>query len=113
MAAPTLWTSLKQGSRIVTPGRRKLFATDRQGFRPRVLASCRNVRFWLGRARLTGRNTRRGSIRGVTALALIAITAVGAALRLIHLGDVPDNPFYDAAVHTMAQSWHAFVFGAL
>jgi 4-amino-4-deoxy-L-arabinose transferase-like glycosyltransferase len=49
----------------------------------------------------------------VTALALIAITAVAAGLRLLHLGDVPGNPFYDAAVHTMAQSWHAFVFGGL
>jgi 4-amino-4-deoxy-L-arabinose transferase-like glycosyltransferase len=34
-------------------------------------------------------------------------------LRLLHLGDVPGNPFYDAAVHTMSQSWHAFFFGAL
>jgi 4-amino-4-deoxy-L-arabinose transferase-like glycosyltransferase len=34
-------------------------------------------------------------------------------LRLVHLGDVPGNPFYDAAVHTMSQSWHAFWFGAL
>jgi 4-amino-4-deoxy-L-arabinose transferase-like glycosyltransferase len=34
-------------------------------------------------------------------------------LRLLHLGDVPGNPFYDAAVHTMSQSWHAFLFGAL
>lgn len=26
---------------------------------------------------------------------------------------MPGNPFYDAAVHTMSQSWHAFWFGAL
>jgi 4-amino-4-deoxy-L-arabinose transferase-like glycosyltransferase len=38
---------------------------------------------------------------------------VAAVLRLIHLGDVPGNPFYDAAVHSMAGSWHAFIFGAL
>lgn len=49
----------------------------------------------------------------MTAAALAAITVVAAGLRLVHLGDVPGNPFYDAAVHTMSQSWHAFVFGAL
>jgi 4-amino-4-deoxy-L-arabinose transferase-like glycosyltransferase len=43
----------------------------------------------------------------------VAITGVAAALRLAQLGQVPGNPFYDAAVHTMAVSWHAFVFGAL
>ena len=26
---------------------------------------------------------------------------------------MPGNPFYDAAVHTMSRSWHAFLFGAL
>ena len=41
------------------------------------------------------------------------ITAAAAWLRLAHLGQVPGNPFYDAAVHTMATSWHAFLFGAL
>jgi 4-amino-4-deoxy-L-arabinose transferase-like glycosyltransferase len=49
----------------------------------------------------------------MTAALLVAITAVAAGLRLVHLGDVPGNPFYDAAVHTMAGSWHAFLFGAL
>jgi 4-amino-4-deoxy-L-arabinose transferase-like glycosyltransferase len=44
---------------------------------------------------------------------LLAISLVGLGLRLVHLGDVPGNPFYDAAVHTMADSWHAFIFGAL
>lgn len=44
---------------------------------------------------------------------LLAITALAAFLRFMHLGDVPDNPFYDAAVRTMSRSWHAFVFGAL
>ena len=48
-----------------------------------------------------------------TLAALAAITAFGALLRLARLGDVPGNPFYDAAVRTMSQSWHAFLFGAL
>jgi 4-amino-4-deoxy-L-arabinose transferase-like glycosyltransferase len=48
-----------------------------------------------------------------TAALLLAITAVAAWLRLRHLGQVPGNPFYDAAVRTMAVSWHAFLFGAL
>ncbi|MEA2482233.1 MAG: hypothetical protein QOC55_180 [Thermoleophilaceae bacterium] len=41
------------------------------------------------------------------------MTALAAFLRLRYLGQVPGNPFYDAAVHTMSQSWHAFLFGAL
>jgi 4-amino-4-deoxy-L-arabinose transferase-like glycosyltransferase len=41
------------------------------------------------------------------------VTAVAAWLRLLYLGEVPGNPFYDAAVRTMAVSWHAFLFGAL
>jgi 4-amino-4-deoxy-L-arabinose transferase-like glycosyltransferase len=49
----------------------------------------------------------------LTGATLLAITAVAARLRLAHLGSVPDNPFYDAAVRTMAGSWHAFLFGAL
>jgi 4-amino-4-deoxy-L-arabinose transferase-like glycosyltransferase len=49
----------------------------------------------------------------VTPLLLGLIVAVAAALRLEHLAEVPGNPFYDAAVHTMATSWHAFLFGAL
>ncbi|HEX4719097.1 MAG TPA: glycosyltransferase family 39 protein [Thermoleophilaceae bacterium] len=48
-----------------------------------------------------------------TAALLLAITAVAAWLRLRYLGQVPGNPFYDAAVRTMAVSWHAFLFGAL
>jgi 4-amino-4-deoxy-L-arabinose transferase-like glycosyltransferase len=49
----------------------------------------------------------------VTPLLLGLIVAAAAALRLAHLAQVPGNPFYDAAVHTMATSWHAFLFGAL
>ena len=46
-------------------------------------------------------------------LVLAAIVLVGAFLRFAHLGDVPGNPFYDAAVHTMSLSWHSFFYGAL
>jgi 4-amino-4-deoxy-L-arabinose transferase-like glycosyltransferase len=41
-----------------------------------------------------------------------AITAGAAALRLIHIGQVPPDPFYDAAVRSMTLSWHNFFFGA-
>jgi 4-amino-4-deoxy-L-arabinose transferase-like glycosyltransferase len=40
-----------------------------------------------------------------------AITAGAAALRLVHIGQVPPDPFYDAAVRSMALSWHNFFFG--
>jgi 4-amino-4-deoxy-L-arabinose transferase-like glycosyltransferase len=33
-------------------------------------------------------------------------------LRLIHIGQVPPDPFYDAAVRSMGLSWHNFFFGA-
>jgi 4-amino-4-deoxy-L-arabinose transferase-like glycosyltransferase len=52
-------------------------------------------------------------LAALTPAALLVITGAGAALRFARLGDVPGNPFYDAAVHTMSQSWHAFLFGAL
>jgi 4-amino-4-deoxy-L-arabinose transferase-like glycosyltransferase len=41
-----------------------------------------------------------------------AITAGAAVLRLIHIGEVPPDPFYDAAVRSMGLSWHNFFFGA-
>lgn len=53
------------------------------------------------------------ALPALRAALLAAIVAAAGALRLVHLGDVPGNPFYDAAVHTMATSWHAFLFGAL
>ncbi len=40
------------------------------------------------------------------------ITAAAAILRLLHLGQVPPDPFYDAAVRSMTLSWHNFFFGA-
>jgi 4-amino-4-deoxy-L-arabinose transferase-like glycosyltransferase len=45
-------------------------------------------------------------------LALALITALAAALRLIDLGAVRLDPFYDAAVRSMGLSWHNFFFGA-
>ncbi len=46
-------------------------------------------------------------------IALGAITLLAGALRLADLGGSPLNPFYDAAVRSMSQSWHNFFFGAL
>lgn len=43
----------------------------------------------------------------------VAIVAVAAALRLVGLGRTPVNPFYDAAVRSMGESWHAFLTGAI
>jgi len=44
--------------------------------------------------------------------AVAAITLAAAVLRLYHLGQVLDDPFYDAAVKSMTLSWHNFFFGA-
>ncbi|HEY3970961.1 MAG TPA: glycosyltransferase family 39 protein [Solirubrobacteraceae bacterium] len=43
---------------------------------------------------------------------LALITALAAALRLVDLGAVRLDPFYDAAVRSMGVSWHTFFFGA-
>jgi 4-amino-4-deoxy-L-arabinose transferase-like glycosyltransferase len=45
-------------------------------------------------------------------LALALITAGAATLRLVDLGSVRVDPFYDAAVRSMGLSWHNFFFGA-
>jgi 4-amino-4-deoxy-L-arabinose transferase-like glycosyltransferase len=45
-------------------------------------------------------------------IALALITALAATLRLIDLGAVRLDPFYDAAVRSMCVSWHNFFFGA-
>jgi 4-amino-4-deoxy-L-arabinose transferase-like glycosyltransferase len=42
-----------------------------------------------------------------------AIVAVAAVLRLWGIKHDAQNPFYDAAVHSMGLSWHNFFFGAL
>src|ERR1700719_272093 len=45
--------------------------------------------------------------------AALALITVGAAvLRLLYLGKVMPDPFYDAAVRSMGLSWHNFFFGA-
>jgi 4-amino-4-deoxy-L-arabinose transferase-like glycosyltransferase len=55
----------------------------------------------------------RGGRRPDSAWAAVAlITAVAAALRLVHLGAVTVDPFYDAAVRSMGLSWHNFLLGA-
>jgi 4-amino-4-deoxy-L-arabinose transferase-like glycosyltransferase len=41
-----------------------------------------------------------------------AITLAAAVLRLLHLGQVSPDPFYDAAVRSMTLSLHNFFFGA-
>lgn len=43
---------------------------------------------------------------------MAAITLGAALLRVVHIGQVPPDPFYDAAVRSMAMSWHNFFFGA-
>ena len=45
--------------------------------------------------------------------AALALILVGAAvLRLLYIGRVSPDPFYDAAVRSMGLSWHNFFFGA-
>src|ERR1700694_2942138 len=44
--------------------------------------------------------------------ALAAITVAAAVLRLLYIGRVSPDPFYDAAVRSMGLSWHNFFFGA-
>jgi hypothetical protein len=48
----------------------------------------------------------------LTWVALALITLGAGVLRLIHVGQVPPDPFYDAAVRSMGLSWHNFFFGA-
>jgi 4-amino-4-deoxy-L-arabinose transferase-like glycosyltransferase len=52
------------------------------------------------------------SSRWPTWLALGLITLGAGVLRLIHIAQVPPDPFYDAAVRSMGLSWHNFFFGA-
>jgi 4-amino-4-deoxy-L-arabinose transferase-like glycosyltransferase len=44
--------------------------------------------------------------------ALSLITLGAAVLRLLYIGKVSPDPFYDAAVRSMGLSWHNFFFGA-
>ncbi|UTI64473.1 glycosyltransferase family 39 protein [Paraconexibacter antarcticus] len=41
------------------------------------------------------------------------IVLLAAVLRLVGLGAMRDDPFYDAAVRSMGGSWHAFITGAI
>ncbi len=54
----------------------------------------------------------RGRIRRHEWALLGLITLAAAALRLIAIGQVEIDPFYDAAVRSMGLSWHNFFFGA-
>jgi 4-amino-4-deoxy-L-arabinose transferase-like glycosyltransferase len=45
--------------------------------------------------------------------AAAAAIAAAVVLRVTELGRVQPDPFYDAAVRSMGESWHAFLFGAL
>jgi 4-amino-4-deoxy-L-arabinose transferase-like glycosyltransferase len=55
---------------------------------------------------------RPTSARTLEWAAIALITAGAGVLRLLHLGQVPPDPFYDAAVRSMTLSWHNFFFGA-
>jgi 4-amino-4-deoxy-L-arabinose transferase-like glycosyltransferase len=44
--------------------------------------------------------------------AVALITLAAAVLRLLYIGRVSPDPFYDAAVRSMGLSWHNFFFGA-
>ena len=50
------------------------------------------------------------TVRSLWPVALITVLA--GALRLVELGGVVGNTFYDAAVRSMSLSWHNFFFGA-
>src|SRR3954454_9243234 len=52
-------------------------------------------------------------VRDRVAAALLVVCAVGAAMRFVNFGAVYTTPFYDAAVRSMSQSWHNFLFGAM
>ncbi len=56
--------------------------------------------------------SERGARRAGEWAVLAAVTAAAAVLRLVHIGQVPPDPFYDAAVRSMTLSWHNFFFGA-
>src|SRR3984893_13240517 len=49
---------------------------------------------------------------GVQWAAVALIAAVAAVLRLIDIGQVSPDPYYDPAVRSMSLSWHNFFLGA-
>src|SRR5690349_25060174 len=54
----------------------------------------------------------RASTRRAEWWVLALITLLAGLLRLINVGHVSPDPFYDAAVRSMGLSWHNFFFGA-
>src|SRR2546422_8104635 len=48
----------------------------------------------------------------IRTVALTGIVFLAAGLRVASLRSVPNNLFYDAAVRSMAQSWHNFFYAA-
>ncbi len=72
--------------------------------------ACDHLRHsWSGEISVPGVRTPTIPLRWV---ALALITAGAATLRLVDLGAVRLDPFYDAAVRSMGVSWHNFFFGA-
>jgi 4-amino-4-deoxy-L-arabinose transferase-like glycosyltransferase len=55
---------------------------------------------------------RRAGVSPYQWAALALITILAAVLRLLYIGQVSPDPFYDAAVRSMTLSWHNFFFGA-
>ncbi len=62
--------------------------------------------------RVPGRWPAAIPARALSWAPVVAATALAAALRLSHFKGIPPNPYYDAAVRSMALSWHNFLFGA-
>ena len=60
----------------------------------------------------SGHDSRYRQARALTWAAVALITLGAAVLRLVHIGRVETDPFYDAAVRSMGLSWHNFFFGA-
>jgi 4-amino-4-deoxy-L-arabinose transferase-like glycosyltransferase len=77
-------------------------------------SACDHVRrSWSGEISVPGvRTPTIPQRRYLRWLVLTLITALAAALRLVDLGAVRLDPFYDAAVRSMGLSWHNFFFGA-
>jgi 4-amino-4-deoxy-L-arabinose transferase-like glycosyltransferase len=64
-------------------------------------------------ARPSPREGLRAAVAGLRRHgAPIAIVALAAVLRLVALGRTATDPFYDASVRSMGESWHALVTGA-
>ena len=62
--------------------------------------------------RASGQDARVALPRTLRLCAPAAVVALAGVLRLVNLSAVKPNPYYDSAVRTMSQSWHAFFVGA-